>query len=40
MPFYIVYVPKSPIADVDQVVGRNLSQNVPFGFGLGYGLDF
>jgi protein involved in polysaccharide export with SLBB domain len=37
MPFDVVYVPKSPIANVNKFVDQYLRQNIPFGFGLSYG---
>jgi protein involved in polysaccharide export with SLBB domain len=37
MPYDVIYVPKSPIANVNKFVDQYLRQNIPFGFGLGYG---
>jgi polysaccharide biosynthesis/export protein len=37
MPFDIVFVPRSPVANVNKFVDQYLRQNIPFGFGLGYG---
>jgi protein involved in polysaccharide export with SLBB domain len=40
MPFDVVYVPKSPIANVNKFVDQYIRQNIPFGFGLTYGFGF
>jgi polysaccharide biosynthesis/export protein len=40
MPFDIVYVPKSDIANVNKFVDQYIRQNIPFGFGLTYGINF
>jgi polysaccharide biosynthesis/export protein len=40
MPFDIVYVPKSEIANVNKFVDQYIRQNIPFGFGLTYGINF
>lgn len=40
MPFDIVYVPKSEIANVNKFVDQYIRQNIPFGFGLTYGFGF
>lgn len=40
MPFDIVYVPKSDIANVNKFVDQYIRQNIPFGFGLTYGFGF
>ncbi len=40
MPFDIVYVPKSDIANVNNFVDQYIRQNIPFGFGLTYGFGF
>jgi polysaccharide biosynthesis/export protein len=40
MPFDVVYVPKSPVANVNKFVDQYIRQNIPFGFGLTYGIDF
>jgi polysaccharide biosynthesis/export protein len=37
MPFDVVFVPKSPIANVNKFVDQYIRQNIPFGFGLTYG---
>lgn len=37
MPYDIVFVPKSPIANVNKFVDQYIRQNIPFGFGLAYG---
>jgi protein involved in polysaccharide export with SLBB domain len=37
MPFDVVYVPKTPVANVNKFVDQYLRQNIPFGFGLTYG---
>lgn len=38
VPSDIVYVPKSPIANVNKFVDQYIRQNIPFGFGLTYGI--
>ncbi len=40
LPYDVVYVPKSPIANVNKFVDQYIRQNIPFGFGLSYGFDF
>jgi protein involved in polysaccharide export with SLBB domain len=40
MPFDVVFVPKSPIANVNKFVDQYIRQNIPFGFGLTYGFGF
>ena len=40
MPYDIVYVPKSEIANVNKFVDQYIRQNIPFGFGLTYGFGF
>ena len=40
LPFDIVYVPKSDIANVNKFVDQYIRQNIPFGFGLTYGFGF
>jgi polysaccharide biosynthesis/export protein len=40
MPFDVIYVPKSPIANVNKFVDQYIRQNIPFGFGLTYGFGF
>jgi protein involved in polysaccharide export with SLBB domain len=40
MPYDVVYVPKSPIANVNKFVDQYIRQNIPFGFGLTYGFGF
>jgi polysaccharide export outer membrane protein len=40
MPFDVVYVPKSSIANVNKFVDQYIRQNIPFGFGLTYGFGF
>ncbi len=37
MPYDVVYVPKSPIANVNKFVDQYIRQNIPVGFGLAYG---
>ena len=37
MPYDIVYVPKSPIANVNKFIDQYIRQNIPVGFGLAYG---
>lgn len=37
VPYDIVYVPKSAIADVNKFIDQYIRQNIPFGFGLAYG---
>jgi len=39
MPFDIVYVPRSPIADVNLWVDQYIRRNIPVPFGFGYALD-
>ena len=39
LPYDVVYVPKSPIANVNKFVDQYIRQNIPFGFGLSYGID-
>jgi polysaccharide biosynthesis/export protein len=38
IPYDIVYVPKSPIANVNKFIDQYIRQNIPFGFGLTYGI--
>lgn len=38
-PLDVVYVPKSPIANVNKFIDQYIRQNIPFGFGLAYGFD-
>lgn len=40
MPYDVVYVPKSPVANVNKFVDQYIRQNIPFGFGLTYGFGF
>lgn len=40
LPYDVVFVPKSPIANVNKFVDQYIRQNIPFGFGLSYGFDF
>jgi len=40
LPYDVIYVPKSPIANVNKFVDQYIRQNIPFGFGLSYGFDF
>jgi polysaccharide export outer membrane protein len=36
-PYDIVFVPKSPVANVNQFVDQYIRKNVPIPFGLSYG---
>ncbi|MGE5546320.1 MAG: polysaccharide biosynthesis/export family protein [Solirubrobacterales bacterium] len=38
-PYDIVFVPKTPIAEVNQWVDQYIRQNIPIPFGFGYGLN-
>lgn len=40
LPYDVVYVPKSPIANVNKFIDQYIRQNIPFGFGLTYGFGF
>lgn len=38
-PYDIVFVPKTPIARINQWVNQYIRQNIPIPFGIGYGLN-
>jgi protein involved in polysaccharide export with SLBB domain len=39
LPYDIVYVPKSPIANLNKWVDQYIRKNIPIPFGVGYALD-